>query len=623
MRLRIVYAIILLFFIMLLTRIYYLSVNSNEYYENIAEQNVVKTQYLPPVRGIIFDSKDRPLAVNRLGFSLAVKPHLSSKKRVALLDEELAYIAEIFTDLNVTKLKREYVKNDSPYNQEFINVVDFIDYDKFVPYFAKLSLRQNLKIQPASKRHYPYDDLASHIIGYVGRANQQDMDNDPITKLTNYIGRSGIERYYNSILQGNEGFKKTKVNALNEEIESLETILPKSQNVRLSIDLELQKFIGEVFGKDAGVAIVMDLKDGAIIAAGSYPEYNLNKFVTGISKAEWEELVRDIDHPFTNKLVNGLYPPGSVVKMGMGLAFLDAGVSRWDGYYCSGSYELGGRKFRCWNSYGHGFMNLNDAIRESCDDYFYKNSQKMGIDAIVPILERIGFGVKTGVDLPNEFIGVVPSREWKMRKYGKSWYQGETLITSIGQGNFLVTPMQIARHTAALATGLNVIPHFLKSIDDKDVDFTPKDDMFTPFEKSQLPILRHAMYEVANHPKGTASKHFTNSLLTIAAKTGTAQVVGISQTEKKRMREEDMAYLQRSHAWLTTFAPYEDPQYVITMIIEHGGHGGSAAGPKVTQIYNKLVQMGYINLDELKAKIEAKKAPNKKSNKKATKTQEF
>ena len=610
MRMRIVFGVVALFWIMLLGRIYHLSINSNTYYNEIAEQNAIKTIYIPPVRGIIFDAHDRPMAVNRLGFSIYVKPHLSASKKVKILDDELAYIGSLFSDLNVTKLKNEYIKNDSAYNQDFINVVEFVDYDKFLPFFAPLSLRENLEIRPASKRHYPYNDLASHIIGYVGRANQKDMDNDPLTKLTNYIGRSGVERFYNPILQGIQGFKKIKVNALNEEIEQVNYQAPQSQNIKLAVDLELQQFVADVFGKDAGSVIVMDLKDGAIIAAGSFPEYDLNPFVLGISQAEWEELVKNVDHPFTNKLINGLYPPGSVVKMGMALAFLDNGMSKYDSFFCSGSYELGGRKFRCWNSYGHGNVNMNTAIRESCDDYFYKGSQKIGIDALVPILERMGFGRKTDVDLPNEFVGTLPSREWKMRKYGKSWFQGETLITSIGQGNFLVTPMQVAKYTAGLATGLNVTPHFLKSIEGEKVDFTPTDDAFTPFEKSQLPAIRHAMYEVANHPRGTANRHFTGSLVKVAAKTGTAQVVGISQTEKKRMKEEDMAYLQRSHAWMTTYAPYEDPQYVITMVVEHGGHGGSAAGPKISQIYNKLVQMGYIDLS--KAQNEQDKKKDKK-----------
>ncbi|CAD7287447.1 Peptidoglycan D,D-transpeptidase MrdA [Campylobacter majalis] len=593
MRMRIVFAIMFAFWAALLTRIYHLSVNSNEYYEEIAEQNAIKTQNIAPIRGLIFDTKDRPLAVNRLGFSLAIAPHLSKKD--AILDNEISTITEIFTDLNATKIKREYKKNDSLYNQEFISVVDFIEYDKFLPYFTILSQHENIKIISTSKRHYPYGSLASHVVGYVGRANQQDMDNDPLTKLTNHIGRTGIERYYNSILQGVAGNRRIKVNALNEELEQVSHTSPSSQNIKLSIDLELQQFVTDVFGKEAGAVVVMSLKDGAILAAGSFPEYDLNPFVTGISKTQWDKLITDINHPFTNKLVNGLYPPGSVVKMSMAMAFLNNGVKRTDGYFCSGSYELGGRKFRCWNAYGHGFVDMNKAIRESCDDYFYKNSQKIGIDAIVPILERHGYGVKTGVDLPNEFIGVVPSREWKMRKYSKAWYQGETLNTSIGQGNFLVTPMQIARNTAMIATGLDVVPHFLSSIDDnKSVNFAPSDTIFNDLEKATLPYIRNAMYEVANHQRGTARRYFEDLNVTVAVKTGTAQTSGISQSEVKRMREEDMEYLKRSHAWMTSYAPYENPQYVVTVLVEHGGGGGSAAGPKVAKIISKLVEMGYI-----------------------------
>lgn len=608
MRMRIVFAVILSVWTLLLVRIYYLSIKSSEFYQGIAEQNVVKTHYIPPVRGLVLDVAGRPMAVNRLGFSVSIKPHLSKKKE---LDDELENLQNSFGDINITKLKRDYIRADSPYNQEFIEIIDFIDYDKMVSRIASLSLRENLEIRPASKRHYPYSTLASHIIGYVGKANQQDFENDPVTKITKYTGRSGVERYYNSILQGQEGVRKTKVNALNEEIEEISKKEPKSRDIRLSIDLEFQKYVEEVFGKEAGAIIVMDVTDGSILAAGSFPEYDLNPFVTGISQAKWDELIKSIDHPFTNKLVNGLYPPGSVIKMGVALAFLGSGkIDRDTDYFCSGSFELGGRNFRCWNVYGHGKMDMNSAIRESCDDYFYKGSLKVGIDTIAPVLERFGMGQKTGVDLPNEFVGIVPSREWKMQKYSQPWFHGETLNTSIGQGNFLVTPMQIARHTAMLATGKNVMPHFLHSIDGERAKFEATDDIFTPFEKKQLPHIRKAMFEVVNHKKGTAFKYFQDANLTIAAKTGTAQVVGISQAEKQRMKEEDMKYLERSHAWVTTYAPYEDPKYVITIIIEHGGHGGYAAGPMASMIYNKLIELGYI--DKKYAKSEQKSANKKK-----------
>lgn len=602
MRMRLVFGILALVWIVLLTRIYYLSIKSNEYYEEIAERNVVKTELIAPVRGLVLDVNGKPLAVNRLGFSISIKPHLRKSEK---LDEEVEFITSVFSDLNATKLIKEYKKSDSPYNQDFVEIVEFVDYDKMLPHFAKFSLRENILIKPASKRYYPYDDLASHVIGYVGRSNLNDITNDELTKLTNYTGRSGIEYYYNKILQGTEGVRKVKVTALNQEVQEISYTPPSSRNIKLTIDLDLQRYITEIFGNDAGSAIVMDLKDGAILAAGSFPEYNLNPFVTGFSQKKWEEMINNLDRPFINKIVNANFPPGSVVKMGVALAFLDTGkMDRNSGFSCSGSFELGNRNFRCWKSWGHGFVDMVAAIRESCDDYFYKGSLKVGIDAIVPVLTRLGLGRKTGIDLPDEYIGTVPSREWKMKKYKQPWYHGETLITSIGQGQFLVTPMQIAKFTASFATGKEITPHFLHSIDDNKSIWKVSDQIFTPFEKRELPYIQKAMYEVANHPKGTAYKVLKNSIITLAAKTGTAQVVSIPQNIKVRMREEDMKYYERSHAWITTYGPYEEPRYVVTVLVEHGGHGGGAGGPIVMKIYDKLVEMGYIDKKFAKRKLE-------------------
>ena len=593
MRLKFVFVFVILFFSMLLVRIYYLSIKSNEFYEQVAKNNVISTEYIPPVRGQILDAKGRPLAINNLGFSLSIAPHLKD----AALQSELNNISRYFKDLNVTAMSKSYKDANSAYNQDFIEVVPFLDYNATIQHFASLSLHENIKISPASQRFYPYGALASHIIGYVGRANKKDIQNNPLSALTGYNGRSGVEGYYNELLQGSKGERKTKVTALNQVVEEISMQEPSSSEISLTIDLELQKYLEEIFKDKDGVAIVMDLRDGAIIAAGSFPEYDLNTFVGGISQTQWDELIKDPRHPFTNKLVNGLYPPGSVIKMAVGMSFLNSGKinENWS-VFCSGAIELGGRKFRCWKSWGHGRVSLVEAIKGSCDVYFYEGSLLVGIDYMSAYLQRLGFGSKTGVDLPNEFVGTMPNKAWKMQKFKRAWYQGETVNASIGQGDVLVTPMQVAKNTAQIASGKAITPHFLKSAGDEDADFTPKDDMYTKFEKSQLPAIRRAMYEVANHPRGTAYKHFVSSQIKVAAKTGTAQVVGISQSDKKRMREEDMAYLQRSHAWMTTYAPFEDPQFVVTVVIEHGGHGGSAAGPKISQIYNKLIEMGYITL---------------------------
>ncbi|EIQ0314202.1 penicillin-binding protein 2 [Campylobacter jejuni] len=599
MRMRLVVGFILLFFIFLLSRVYYLSIKSNVYYEELAKQNAIKTEFLPPVRGQITDRNGTLLAINDLGFSISIKPYLSIKKsNKGILDKELSELTNLFPDLNASKLAEIYKRNDSYYNQDFIKVVDFIPYDEIIPHYSELNLNKTIKIDPVVKRKYPFGKLASHIIGYVGKANLQDVQENEIAKLSNYTGKSGIERYYNDILQGEKRTRVYKVNALNQEVEQLSYTPAMSNDIELTIDIELQSYLTSLFEGNAGAAIIMNVNDGSILAAGSFPEYDLNPFVTGISFKDWDELSNSLDHPFTNKLINGYYPPGSVVKMGVGLSFLNSkNISPSTQYVCNGSIELGGRFFRCWNRSGHGPVDLKHAIKYSCDVYFYNGSLQVGIDQISETLSRIGFGAKTGVDLPSEFVGTLPSKEWKMQRYRQSWFQGDTLNTAIGQGNFLATPMQIARYTAQIAKGGEVIPHFLKSIENNNTTIENqmdenKKEIFTLFEKSQLPYIRDAMYAVANEQGGTSYRYLHNLNVKVAAKTGTAQVVGFSQTDKNRVDEKQFEYYTRSHAWLTSYAPYSKPKYVVTVLLEHGGRN-ITSGATVAKIYQKMIELGY------------------------------
>ncbi|EIC5361051.1 penicillin-binding protein 2, partial [Campylobacter jejuni] len=565
----------------------------------LAKQNALKTEFLPPVRGQITDRNGTLLAINDLGFSISIKPYLSIKKsNKGILDKELSELTNLFPDLNASKLAEIYKRNDSYYNQDFIKVVDFIPYDEIIPHYSELNLNKTIKIDPVVKRKYPFGKLASHIIGYVGKANLQDVQENEIAKLSNYTGKSGIERYYNDILQGEKGTRVYKVNALNQEVEQLSYTPAMSNDIELTIDIELQSYLTSLFEGNAGAAIIMNVNDGSILAAGSFPEYDLNPFVTGISFKDWDELSNSLDHPFTNKLINGYYPPGSVVKMGVGLSFLNSkNISPSTQYVCNGSIELGGRFFRCWNRSGHGPVDLKHAIKYSCDVYFYNGSLQVGIDQISETLSRIGFGAKTGVDLPSEFVGTLPSKEWKMQRYRQSWFQGDTLNTAIGQGNFLATPMQIARYTAQIAKGGEVIPHFLKSIENNNTTIENqmdenKKEIFTLFEKSQLPYIRDAMYAVANEQGGTSYRYLHNLDVKVAAKTGTAQVVGFSQTDKNRVDEKQFEYYTRSHAWLTSYAPYSKPKYVVTVLLEHGGRN-ITSGATVAKIYQKMIELGY------------------------------
>lgn len=592
MRVRILITFFVIIWISLLIRVFYLSIQSNNYYETLSSRNTIKTVHIAPIRGEIHDRNNLPIAINKLGFSIKLQPHLKRKGKENLLDITIADLVSFLPDLNATKIKKRYLRADSYYNHNDIRVVDFISYEKIMPVYSLLQLNDHILVIPSPKRHYPYGELGAHVIGYVAKANQKDIDRDPLAKLIGSTGKSGVEKFYNEQLEGVAGERKIKVSAQNEVISELSyTKAIENRDLTLTLDMRLQTYISEHFSARAGAVVIMGV-NGEILAAGSFPEYDLNTFVSGISSKNWKKLIENIDTPFTNKLINGLYPPGSTIKPGLGLVYLSSGISQWWSVNCKGTMKLGKRNFRCWKHAGHGKTDIRKAIRESCDDYFYKGSLKVGIEQMSYGLKQFGLGSKTGIDLPNEFIGTVPSREWKRQRFKRPWYIGETLNTSIGQGDFLTTPLQIAQFTALMATGKLVTPHLAKAIG--DVPYVSQyEDVLTPEQHKKLPIIQQAMQQVCQAKKGTAV-HFMHAKIPVAGKTGTAQVIGISQEIKQRINERDMRYYTRSHAWFTTYAPANNPQYIVTVLVEHGGHGGVAAGGMVSDIYNKMIEFGYI-----------------------------
>jgi len=591
-KIKFILALFIITWLTLIVRVFFLAVESNTYYKKLSISNTIKTEQITPVRGEIVDRNNKPIAINKLGFKIQLRPHLRLKKSIDVFNEEIDNIVKLLPNLDKEKLVKNYIKKDSYYYHNFIDIVHFISYEDIMPVYSVLSLRENVNIVPAPKRFYPYGEIGAHAIGYVSRANKKDIKNDELLELIGYTGKSGIEKYYNTYLQGEAGQREIKVNANNQEIEELSHVsADEDRKLTLNIDIELQKYISSLFDKKAGAVIVMGV-DGAILSASSFPEYSLNTFVSGISHKMWNKLSNSLDKPFTNKLVNGLYPPGSTIKMGVGLVYITTDLDKSWTVDCRSSLPLGKRVFRCWKKQGHRKTGLVKAIRESCDDYFYKGSLQVGIKKMSKGLLRYGLGKKTGVDLPNEFIGIVPSREWKRKKYNRPWYIGETVNTSIGQGDFLTTPMQIAQFTALMATSKLPVPHFAKLIGDKE--YKPKaKEVLSNDELKHMPLIRKSMYQVCNHPKGTAT-HYLSSKVKIAGKTGTAQVVGIMQDIETRELEHEMEYYSRSHAWFTSYGPYKDPKYVVMVMVEHGGHGGSAAGKIVSKIYNKLLELKYI-----------------------------
>lgn len=586
-RLNIILIFILSITVLLLVRVYFLSIKSNTYYEELSKQNYIKRIYEAPSRGIIQDRNGVALAINNLGFSLNIQPHLRSYKNKARLEEICEIIAQHFPEFSKEELIKKYHKLDSAYRHNYVQLIDYIPYDVFFSKYTIFNSMDGVEVKSAVKRHYPYGKKASHVIGYVGKASREDINNNMVARYSSIIGKNGLEKFYNEKLQGELGYKEVKVNALNQHLEILdEKEVSSNNNIKTTIDIELQSFIHENFNHKSGAVIVMDVHTGELLAANSFPEFDNNIFVNGISHEQWEELRNDFDHPFTNKLVNGLYPPGSVWKMGVALSFLENNIDPDLSMFCPPELKLGERSFRDWKPEGHGWTNFQKSLRESVDVFYYKLSLKVGIDEMSKTMSKYGFGHRTGVDQVNEFIGINPNKEWKKEKYNKPWYMGETVNSSIGQGYVLVTPMQIARYTGMLATGKLPRPHFYKANYEE-----PQDIHIDP---EHLKIIQEGMHGVAHEDGGTALWHLRNSKVKLASKTGTAQVVGIPQTEKERMKEHELEYYHRSHAWLTTYGPYKNPQYAVTVLVEHGGHGGSAAGPITAKIFNKLQELGYI-----------------------------
>ena len=593
MKYKVITILMLTIWVIMINRLYEISIKSNYYYERLAKENIEQSSSIKPTRGEILDAKGRLLASNKIGFSLSIKPHLKIDSKD--FNKTIELIKHSFKDIDINLLKKVYKKKNSPYNHKYIQVIDFIAYDDMMRVYPVLSFNKDIKIEAATKRYYPYGEYTAHIIGYIGKANKKDVKKDPIVKIVGKIGKAGLERYYNSVLQGIPGKKVIKVNAYNKELEVLKYEPPKSnRDIMLSVDVDLQKFIYDTLLDENRSAVVIVMKTtGEVLSAVSTPSYNPNLFVDGISVKEWRKIQNNLEHPFTNKLVHALYPPGSTIKMGVALAVAkDEGNYVLSHEYCKGYIRIGKskHKFRCWSHWGHGDVDLRKSIRESCDVFYYNKALSLGIDRLSKNLNQIGLGVKTGVDLPKEYKGVVPNKKWKWKRYKQPWYKGETVIAAIGQGYTNVSVMQIARYTAFLATSYLVTPHFATLIDGKPYEGKVKK---IDFDKHIFSIVRDGMYDVCNNKRGTAYKALHNLPIVVAGKTGTAQVTSIAQDVKKRAKEEDMEYFKRSHAWLTTYAPFDNPKYVVTVLIEHGGHGGSTSGPIAAKIYRWMYQNGY------------------------------
>jgi len=424
------------------------------------------------------------------------------------LKETLNFVKKYLNKIDVEKLIVKYKKSDSWYNHDYLPLIEYIKYDEIYPYFPVLSQNQNIKISSDYLRIYPKKEILSHILGYVGKASHKDIEKNPFLKYIKITGKSGVEKSYNQYLTGELGYKEVIVDAKNKIIKLLKKVNPKTEDITLNIDSNLQKFIFNLFKRQhkKGSVVVMDVK-GHIIAMVNYPSYDNNLFVRGISVKAWNKLIHNNFNPFLNKAIAGLYPPGSVVKPAIGLIALASDkITPYKKLWCPGYIEIGNRKFRDWRKEGHGYTDIFKAIKRSADTYFYQIGLMLGIDYIAKNLKRMGFGKKTGIDLPNERSGIIPDKQWKLKRYHQNWFIGETLNASIGQGYVLVTPLQVAVNTALIATGKLPIPRVVKKIGNKLI-IPEQKDVLTSKEKRFLPFIRKGMWEVCNSLGGTATRY--------------------------------------------------------------------------------------------------------------------
>jgi penicillin-binding protein 2 len=590
-RLTIVASVVVALTAVLFLRLAYIQIINYRHFATLSQENRVKPVPIPPVRGTIFDRNGVVLAQNYPVLTLEVIP--DQVDDIGTLLVELGKIVTLGErDLKLfAKQLRERPRFESLTLRTHLS-------DEEAARFALVRHRWNgAELRARLQRHYPQGALAVHAIGYVGRINEDEMDNIDRNAYrgTQHIGKLGIEQNYEETLLGQVGFKKVETDAHGRESRVLERIAPVAgQHLHLSLDARMQAIAEQALGNFKGVAIAIDPKTGAVLTFASTPTYDPNPFVNGIDSDTYATLRDGKDKPLLNRALNGQYAPGSTIKAFLGLAALGAGESPAKQIICPGWYSLPGssHRFRCWKKAGHGTVDLHTAVVQSCDVYFYKLAVTLGIDRLNTYLAGFGFGSQTAIDIRGESKGALPQPDAKSRR-GLEWQPGETVITGIGQGAVLVTPLQLAAAISGIANrGLRPQPRLVQSIEDPNTHIStplppalmPSSGAYTP---EQFEIMVHNLTDVVNGEGGTARSIGWNAPYKIAGKTGTAQVKGLGQAES--YVESRTAEHLRDHALFIAFAPADDPRIAVAVIVENGGHGGSVAAPIARKIMDQYL----------------------------------
>ncbi len=577
--------LVLIAFSFLAARFYFLQIKRYDYYQTLAENNRISIVPITPNRGLISDRNGVVLAHNFFVYTLEITP-----SKIDNLDQTIAEIGKL-VEISPTDMKRFNKQKEESHNFESILLRTHLNEVEAAKFAVNRFRFPGVELKSRLYRHYPYGKLGSHMVGYIGRINDKDIASlDDADLLSNYkgsdhIGKSGVEQFYESALHGTTGFQQVEIDADGRAVRVLSSKAPTSgSNLILSVDSKLQEIAETAFGEHRGALVAIKPSTGEILAFVSMPTFDPNLFVDGIDFDNWNTLNNSIDKPLINRPLRGIYPPGSTFKPFSALAGLEAGIRQPPfSIYDNGYFTLPNstHRYRDWKPGGHGNVDIRRAITVSCDTFFYGLAMELGIVKLTNFVRHFGFGQKSGIDIAGEIPGLLPTPEWKMRRYKQPWYMGETVIAGIGQGYTLVTPLQLAQATAILANnGVAMRPRIVSAITDAKTGATrltkPIINEKISLDEKNLALVRLGMIDVTL-PGGTAASVGANAGYNIAAKTGTAQVVGIKQNEKYNANAIDERH--RDHALFIAYAPAEEPKIALAVIVENGGHGGSAAGP--------------------------------------------
>jgi len=595
-------------FVSIISRLFYLQISENIKYRSLSDKNRFREWKLVPQRGIIEDFFGKKIADNVQSFELHMIPEDVPNM------ETLFFRLSKVIDFDNNKKRRIIKRLKKRKRWEPIVISDNLTWSEFSRLNLFLHEMQGVKPVVALARKYISDGSSSHIIGYVSETSVKDLENNELLREINVpglkTGKNGFEKSFNNFMIGKPGIQRFEVNAFGKRIKELEFVkgIPGT-NFRTTIDQEVQTLTSELLKEKSGSVCVMDIYTGDIVVLVSSPTFDPNKFVHGIKQDDWDSLIKNKKKPLINKPLAGLYPPGSTIKPIVALSALENDVfSTKKIVQCKGSIELYGQTYHCWKEKGHGFMNMRSGIKQSCDVYFYEVSRRLGIDRLSITAKQFGLGKKTLGLFHEEKSGVVPNTKWKLKNIGYGWVLGETLISGIGQGYFQTTPIQLCLMMAQLANGgYEIKPRI---VDDKYAvqaivdawreEFTNKNNIFgTRFSnlkklyrnKENIKFVLDALYGATNEPMGTSYRsRLTKPGYVYAGKTGTSQIRKITEEERRlKLKNKDLPYEKRDHALFIAFAPYKNPRYAISVVIEHGGAGSSGAAPIGKKVIKKVL----------------------------------